>query len=109
MKYIKTIKQARGQLKIAVFPIGDEIAYDVIFTHNRKAGESFATESHNRDNGSPLINHEIIIAKQEYSQINENLKNSGLTESEYFKKHGYSEAHNTTREVNHSTRANTTF
>lgn len=81
MKYIKTIEQKHGELKISVFEIDGEVAYDVVFTPIKRAGENFTTEIHNN---SPLLNHEVIIAIDEYFLNKQDLESSGIPNSPYF-------------------------
>lgn len=82
IKLIKTIKQERGELTVSVFRTDGQIAYDAVFVPDKKKGEMFRTEIHNVV--SPLINHEVIIAVDEYLQIEEDLENSGLSAHEFF-------------------------
>lgn len=81
IKLIKTIKQERGELTLSVFRTDGQIAYDAVFVPDKKKGEMFRTEIHGV---SPLINHEVIIAVDEYLQIEKDLENSGISAHEYF-------------------------
>lgn len=80
VKLIKSIKQEHGELKVTIFRVDGEIAHDTVFTPVKKHGEKFTTEIHN---GSPMVNHEIIIAIDEFYKIEKDFKDSGIESHDF--------------------------
>lgn len=81
VKLVKTIEQEHGVLKVTIFRIDGEIAHDTVFTPIKNQGETYTTEIHN--NGSPMVNHEIIIAIDEFHEIEKDFKGSGIESHDY--------------------------